>query len=211
MPETSAAAASPPPTQLPESCPVHPERACIGTCKRCGVFLCVECRHPVESTRCHACVQVLQGNARPGLRGLMWLALLMLAGQPVLFFSVATTAQQAASGAGWRDIWANMDWLSATGYELLGSGVLALYGLILTPAYLMRRRWIPRQMQYFLVCNLVLRGVLVAVSRAMMLPPGQLETAVPNLMGSLLSGLLMTGVWMFYFAKSNDVKQTFVT
>ncbi|WP_233576900.1 DUF2569 family protein [Citreicoccus inhibens] len=141
----------------------------------------------------------------------MWLALLMLAGQPVLFFSVATTAQQAASGAGWRDIWANMDWLSATGYELLGSGVLALYGLILTPAYLMRRRWIPRQMQYFLVCNLVLRGVLVAVSRAMMLPPGQLETAVPNLMGSLLSGLLMTGVWMFYFAKSNDVKQTFVT
>ena len=59
------------------SCANHPERPALGTCDRCGTFVCPACTSPLESERlCLACWQLRADRGKAN--HIPWLASLMM-------------------------------------------------------------------------------------------------------------------------------------
>ncbi|MBJ6759769.1 DUF2569 family protein [Myxococcaceae bacterium JPH2] len=150
-------------------------------------------------------------QVRPGLSGWMWLALLLLTGQVVYFFAEVVSTCREAQGAEWADIWASKEWLFIAGYNLASRGALAVYAVILTVAFLRRRRWVPRHMTYFFACAFILRNVLVPVIGVMMNSSGYAQMGTARLMFSSVFSVAVVSLWIRYFSKNDDVKKTFVT
>ncbi|XXF78108.1 DUF2569 family protein [Myxococcaceae bacterium GXIMD 01537] len=208
----SDVAAAPARVSLPEHCPFHPERACIGTCERCGVFLCVACRHPQTKARCYACAPRVDLGQPTGIGGWLLLSLLGLFLHPLrLFAAVVVPLLVGARQPGWDGLLTPGPWPLSLGFRLVTTGAIGVYTLILIVGFLQTRRWLPQHMQYFHAA-----GFLITLAQAVAqatLPDSPLTDLAVRSYPSMLHAAFSLGenaLWMGYFRVSERVRSTFV-
>ncbi|XXF78105.1 DUF2569 family protein [Myxococcaceae bacterium GXIMD 01537] len=199
----SDVAAAPARVSLPEHCPLHPERACTGICERCGVFLCVACRHPRTQTHCHACAPRDDLREPRGIGGWLLVSLLGLLFQPLQLFAVAVPIYVSARHATWDELRADEPWLFTSAFNLVTIGGLTLYALFLLVGFLQKRRWLPRHMQYFYALTLLVVVLQEVVQSGPTLKGGAL---IPR----MVVAVGVRALWIRYFQVSERVRNTFV-
>jgi hypothetical protein len=188
--EVTAAAAEPVAAIEPNAprCPVHTEQPVVGTCSRCGSFLCRTCTPAPEQpwALCAAC-QAREAPAPEGIGGWLILPAIGFTLSPVVgalsLWQLAEALQSAAEGFDWTDLL----------LEIVLIVVAFVYSLILVVAFYLRKRVLP----------------LLAVG-------GYAFNAVAPLLldsdgaGGLVRAFVVAAIWIPYFLLSERVKRTFV-
>jgi len=193
------------PTGAPElqgaRCSIHTESPALGTCGRCGRFICFDCRWPSPGEhRCRECATRAPSSPLE-FGGWLVLAMLALFATPLIFAAVLFGFVAAVQYAGWAGLAEQPHWLAVNLWNLGSSLAMAGLAVFILPSYLGKRVTAPRRMQLFFIANTAMQVGSVVINAV---AGAELELA-----GVTLS-VAISAAWIHYFQSGKRVKETFI-
>lgn len=187
-------------------CAVHPEVNSVGTCQRCGRFMCGECAGAsIHCLECNDRVTVTP----PPIGGWLYVPLIFQLWLAPIFLLVSlgmVAAEVVPFGAA---ILSDGPWVAYTVVDLLFSFASTGLALFILPKFRARKAGVPKLMQSMYALNIV--GHVVSMIGLSLL--GQLATLPGEegtTAGQMMRPVFMAMIWMAYFSKSERVKRTFI-
>ncbi len=202
-----------PPVDLP--CPDHPREIILGTCARCGTFVCPVCAPDIAvrlEVLCGPCRERDEGV--PAIGGWLLVVGAGLVATPLILAYVVLTEIVPMMGGDlfrrlttpgspeYHRLWEPLLW-----FELVANGALIVFSFVATALFVQQRRMAPAVLVGFFLAEV---AVVFAAAAMVMSIPQLAATSLGQVVRDVALAAIRAGVWIPYLLFSSRVKRTFV-
>jgi hypothetical protein len=187
--------------QTDARCVDHPEATAIGTCRRCGGFLCATC---LGGELCAVCTtRLAEVVARP-IGGWLIVPLIFMFGHSVVPFYRGAHFYNWVTRAGGMSAMFRRDpeWFYMSLFDMAAAVAIASWVCFTVPGFFRRRRVTIGRMQ-LLYAAVLLNNVIVDIIN-------RVQSSSQPPLTELFFQLTMSLIWIQYFRSSKRVRETFV-
>jgi hypothetical protein len=184
-------------------CPVHPGRASVSACTRCGRFVCIACYDAAPAGLCPECGSLRAEPRRFG--GWLILPMLGLIATPFILIARLVQVANQVREYGAENTLQYAPWVGHTLLMVVLASAPVAMSLFILPKFFAKRRRVPKLMVILYVTGALVQGLLLLWT-ALMLGREDALTEVRPFTRALTNGL----IWSLYFRRSVRVKETFI-